>query len=92
LNFDKLSLLHIATDIVDMAIPQVVCQKSDFHGNSDFQNYQLQITAKKFQVKIRQLSSEVKACHLSRGPYKIHFCHFHDVLRSCKVDAGFQYI
>jgi hypothetical protein len=25
-------------DIVDMAIRLVVCQKSDFHGNSDFQN------------------------------------------------------
>ncbi len=37
-------------DIVDMAIHQVVCQKSDFHGNSDFQNSQklglLQKTAK----------------------------------------------
>jgi hypothetical protein len=34
-----------------MAIHQVVCQKSDFHGNCDFQNSQkldpLQITAKK---------------------------------------------
>jgi hypothetical protein len=33
-----------------MAIHQVVCQKSDFHGNSDFPNSQkldpLQITAK----------------------------------------------
>jgi hypothetical protein len=27
-------------DIVDMAINRVVCQKSDFHGNSDFQNSQ----------------------------------------------------
>ncbi len=42
-------------DIVEMAIYQVVCQKSDFHGNSDFQNSQklhpLQITAKKFGPK-----------------------------------------
>jgi hypothetical protein len=39
-------------DIVDMAIHQIVCQKSDFHGNSDFQNSQkldhIQITAKKY--------------------------------------------
>jgi hypothetical protein len=40
-------------DIVDMEIHQVTCtcQKSDFHGNSDFQNSQkldpLQIIAKK---------------------------------------------
>jgi hypothetical protein len=27
-------------DIIDMAIHRVVCQKSDFHGNSDFQNSQ----------------------------------------------------
>jgi hypothetical protein len=37
-------------DIVDMAIHPVFCQKSDFHGKSDFQNSQkldpLQITAK----------------------------------------------
>ena len=42
--------------IVDMAIHQVVCQKSDFHGNRDFQNFQnldpLLITAKKSQAKI----------------------------------------
>jgi hypothetical protein len=38
-------------DIVDMAIGVVVCQKSDFLENSDFQNSQkpdlLQITANK---------------------------------------------
>jgi hypothetical protein len=43
-------------DIVDMEIHRVVRQKSDFHGNSDFQNSQkldpLQITAKKCQPKI----------------------------------------
>jgi hypothetical protein len=37
-------------DIVDMAIHWVVCQKSDFHGKSDFQNSQklppLQVKAK----------------------------------------------
>ncbi len=37
-------------DIVDMTIHQVVCQKFDFHGNSDFQNSQkldlIQIPAK----------------------------------------------
>jgi hypothetical protein len=43
-------------DIVDSAIHGVVCQKSDFHGNSDIQNSRkldpLEITAKKFQTKI----------------------------------------
>jgi hypothetical protein len=43
-------------DIVDKAIHPVVCQKSDFHGNSNLKNSQkldpLQIPAKKFQVKI----------------------------------------
>jgi hypothetical protein len=38
-------------DIVDLEIHGVVCQKSDFHGNSDIQNSQklnpLEITAKK---------------------------------------------
>jgi hypothetical protein len=38
-------------DIVDLAIHGAVCQKSDFHGNSDIQNSQkldpLEITAKK---------------------------------------------
>jgi hypothetical protein len=38
-------------DIVDMAIHLVVCRKSDFHGNSYFQNSKkldpLQIMAKK---------------------------------------------
>jgi hypothetical protein len=42
-------------DIVDMAIHPVFCQKSDFNGNSDFQNFvkldPLQITAKKFLAK-----------------------------------------
>jgi hypothetical protein len=43
-------------NIVDLAIQQVICQKSDFHGNSDFQNSQkldpLQIPAKKIHAKI----------------------------------------
>jgi hypothetical protein len=42
-------------DIVDMATHRAVCQKSDFHGNSDLQNFQkldpLQIIAKKFRSK-----------------------------------------
>jgi hypothetical protein len=42
-------------EIVDMAIHPVVCQKSDFHRNSDFQNLKklelLQIPAKKFRPK-----------------------------------------
>jgi hypothetical protein len=43
-------------DLVDLAIHEVVYQKSDFHGNSDIQNFQkldpFEITAKKFQTKI----------------------------------------
>ncbi len=38
-------------DVVQMAIHPVVCQKTDIHGNSDFQNSQkqdsLQLPAKK---------------------------------------------
>jgi hypothetical protein len=38
-------------NIVDVAIHRAVCQKSDYHGNSDFQNSHqlvlLQITANK---------------------------------------------
>jgi hypothetical protein len=41
-------------EIVDMVIYQVVCQKFDFNGNSDFQNSQkldhLQKHSKKFQI------------------------------------------
>jgi hypothetical protein len=44
-------------NIVDLAIHGVVCQKSDFHGNSDIQKSQmldpLEITEKKhFQANI----------------------------------------
>jgi hypothetical protein len=43
-------------DIVALAILGDVCQKSDFHGNSDIQNSKkldlLVITAKKFNFKI----------------------------------------
>jgi hypothetical protein len=50
LTFVKVPYPH-TMDIVGMAIHQVVCQKSDFHGNSDFQNSRkldpLQKTAKK---------------------------------------------
>jgi hypothetical protein len=45
-------------DIVDMAIRPVVCQKSDLHGSSDFQNSQKldpsQTTTKKIWAKIYQ--------------------------------------
>jgi hypothetical protein len=38
-------------DIIDLTIHDVVCQKSDFNGNSDIQNsqklYHLEIAAKK---------------------------------------------
>jgi hypothetical protein len=43
-------------DIVDMTTHPIVCQKSDFYGNTDFQNSQkldpLQIPSKKFQAEI----------------------------------------
>jgi hypothetical protein len=46
-----------------LAIQGVVCQKSDFHGNSDIQNSQkldpLEITAKRFQTKISQLFKDI---------------------------------
>ncbi len=45
---------------VDLAIPRVVCQKSDFHGNSDIQNSQkldpLETTAKKIQADRNKLA------------------------------------
>jgi hypothetical protein len=44
-------VIFIDMDIAHLAIHGVVCQKSDFHGNSDIQNSQkldpLEITAKK---------------------------------------------
>jgi hypothetical protein len=44
-------------DIVDLTIYGAVCQKSDFHSNSDKHNSQkldpIELTAKKFQAKIR---------------------------------------
>jgi hypothetical protein len=48
-------------DIVDMAIHPVVCQISDFNGNSDFRNFlkldPLQIpAARKFRPKYVSLS------------------------------------
>jgi hypothetical protein len=47
-------------DLVDLAIHGVVCQKYDFHGNSDIQHSQkldpLEITAKKFRPKNASLS------------------------------------
>jgi hypothetical protein len=47
-------------DIADMAIHRVVCQKSDYHGNSDFQNSQKldpsQLTEKNFSPKYTCLS------------------------------------
>ncbi len=43
-------------DIVDLAIHGVVCQKSDFHGNSDIQNSKkldpLKKKSKKIHTKI----------------------------------------
>jgi hypothetical protein len=51
---DELQLCYAeqqTTDFIDMAIHPVVCQKSDFHRNSDFQKSQkldpLQIPPKK---------------------------------------------
>ncbi len=50
-------------DIVDSAIHGVVCQKSDFHGNSDIQNSKkldpLENKSKKIQTKISQPFKDV---------------------------------
>jgi hypothetical protein len=54
-------------DTVDMAIHPVVCQKSDFHGNSDFQNSQ--IPAKKFQAKIYRLFVDILVHYNSKIRY-----------------------
>jgi hypothetical protein len=53
-------LIPQTIDNVDSAFHGVVCQKSDFQGNSDIQNSQkldpLEITAKKFRPKHASLS------------------------------------
>jgi hypothetical protein len=57
-------------DIVYVAIHLVVCQKSDFHGNSDFQNSPkkaIQIPAKKFSPKYASLSKKIWCKKLTRG-------------------------
>jgi hypothetical protein len=58
-------------DLVDLAIHRVVCQKSDFHGNSDIQNSRkldpLEITAKKFRPKYVSLSKIFWCKKLTHG-------------------------
>jgi hypothetical protein len=58
-------------DIVDMAIHPVVHQKSGFHENSDFQNFQkldpLQILAKQFLPKYDSLSKIFWCKNLTHG-------------------------
>jgi hypothetical protein len=58
-------------NIVNMAIHQAVCQKSDFHRNIDFQNSKrldpLQITAKKFRPKYSSLSKIFWCKKLTHG-------------------------
>ncbi len=57
--FTKCNLQTYTT--VDMAIHGVVCQKSDFYGNSDIQNCQkldpLEITAKNIKPKYASKSN-----------------------------------
>jgi hypothetical protein len=61
-------------DVVDMAIHPVVCQKSDFHRNSDFQNSKkldtLQITAEKLRLEYGNLSKTFWCKKLTQGAYK----------------------
>jgi hypothetical protein len=58
-------------DIVDMAIHAALCQKSDFHRNSDFQNSQkldpLQIPAKNYSPKYASLSKLFWCKKLNHG-------------------------
>jgi hypothetical protein len=58
-------------DIVDLAIHGVVCQKCDFHANSDILNFQkldpLEITAKKFRPKYASLSKIFCCKKLTHG-------------------------
>jgi hypothetical protein len=57
--------------LVDFAIHGVVCQKSDFHGNSDIQNSQqldpLKITAIQFRPKYTSLSKIFWCKKLTHG-------------------------
>jgi hypothetical protein len=59
------------TDIVNMAIQPIVCQKSEFHINSDFRNSQkldlLQIPAKNFCPKYGSLSKIFWCKKLTHG-------------------------
>jgi hypothetical protein len=61
-------------DIVDMAFHQVVCQKSDVHGKSDFQNSQkpdpLQMTAKELRPKSASLSKTFWCKKLTHGAFQ----------------------
>jgi hypothetical protein len=58
-------------DLVDLAIHSVVCQKSDFHGNSDIQNSQkldpLEIRAETFQAEYASLSKIFWCNKLTHG-------------------------
>jgi hypothetical protein len=54
-----------------LAIHGVVCQNSEFYGNSDIQNFQkldpLEITAKKFRPKYASLSKIFWCKKLTHG-------------------------
>jgi hypothetical protein len=58
-------------DIVDMTIHPVVCQKSDFYRNSDFQKSQqldpFQILAKKFRPEYASLPKMFWCKKLTHG-------------------------
>jgi hypothetical protein len=64
-------VLHTDLDIVDLAIYGVVCQKSDFNGNSDILHSQkldtLEITTKKFMPKQAGLSKIFWCKKLTHG-------------------------
>jgi hypothetical protein len=68
--------VNTTLDIVDSAIHGVVCQKPDFHGNSEIQISKkldhLEMTAKKFQAKICKtfkdiLVQEIDPCRITKS-------------------------
>jgi hypothetical protein len=63
--------LHPQTkDIVDMAVHPVVCQKSDFHGNSDFQNSQ---KLEPQQVPAKDSGMIILAFQSARNCFMVHY-------------------
>jgi hypothetical protein len=58
--------------IVDMAIHQVFCQKSDFHGNGSFRNSQKLDHLQKQQKKLGQNMLAFQRCFGATNRPKVH--------------------